>query len=261
MEESIKENEFLQDAGEAEVTQKPAHVNKRRVSTLLKEMWPAYLIEMLVIILGISITLALEEWRDLRKENQLENIYLKNLLADVDADLHSLKDVSASTRKIVSTGNELLEYTRNMRGKEMSYPLVEDGVKAILGRPKFFSSDATFSDLKSSGNLHLLKDIPLKNMLFAYYSQTQGIKELQDAEQLATITLSGNYFLKRFPIAESGNQSVNPRPDDKVKLVTDFEFDNNVLLRVLTRKELLEVYQMADSLAGQLKIALEKKIQ
>src|ERR1700730_3843372 len=35
-----------------------------KVQKLIKEMWPAYLIEIFVIILGISITLALEEWRD-----------------------------------------------------------------------------------------------------------------------------------------------------------------------------------------------------
>jgi hypothetical protein len=260
MEESLKENESLQEAVAKEIAQPTAPHKKRRVSTLLREMWPAYLIEILVIILGISITLALEEWRDQSKENQLENIYLKNLLADVEVDLHSLQEVSASTQKIVTIGNELLEYTRNLRGKDLSSNRVDADVRSILGRPKFFSSDATFSDLKSSGNLHLLKDIPLKNKLFAYYGQTQNIKELQDAEQLATITLSGSYFLKRFPMADSSSLTSNTRPDDADKLLTNFEFENNVLLRVLTRKELLEVYQIADSLAGQLKIELDKKI-
>ena len=35
-----------------------------RFRHLIGEMWPAYLIEIVVIILGISITLALEAWRD-----------------------------------------------------------------------------------------------------------------------------------------------------------------------------------------------------
>jgi hypothetical protein len=56
-----------------------------------------------------------------------------------------------------------------------------------------FSSDATFSDLKSSGNLHLIKDIQLKNLLLPLQSDA-GYQGMQDAEQLATISLSGNYF-------------------------------------------------------------------
>jgi hypothetical protein len=65
------------------------HAKKHRVGTLIKERWPAYLIEVFVIILGITITLS---------------------LARVDSNLQTL-----------------------------------------LGRPDFASSDATFSDLKSSG--------------------------------------------------------------------------------------------------------------
>ena len=261
MEEQIKENESLPEAVETEIVPQPVHQKKRRVTTLVREMWPAYLIEILVIILGISITLALEEWRDLNKEKQLENIYLKNLQADVEVDLQSLKEVISGTQKIVSTGNELLAFTRNQQAKEMSAQQVDQDVKTILGRPKFFSSDATFSDLKSSGNLHLLKDVTLKNMLFAYYSQTQNIKEMQDAEQQATITLSGNYFLKKFPIANSDAPGALSRTTSAKNQLLDFEFDNNVLLRVLTRKELLDDYHTADSLAGNLKIELSEKIE
>jgi len=259
MEENIKENESTLVAGDAEIVQEPAPQKKRGVITLIKEMWPAYLIEMIVIILGISITLALEEWRDRNKENQLEHIYLKNLLADVGVDLQHLKEVSVSTQQIVTTGHGLLTFTRSHKGQEISSVQIDRDVRTILGRPKFFSSNATFSDLKSSGNLHLLKDLRVKNMLFDYYSQTQNIKEMQDAEQLATITLSGGYFLKRFPIAETDSSVKIFRPDDGNKQVFDFEFDNNVLLRVLTREELLDVYHRADSLGGQLQIELERQ--
>jgi hypothetical protein len=103
-----------------------------------------------------------------------------------------------------------------------------------------------------------VKDIQLKNLLFDYYSQTTNIKEMQDAEQLATINLSGPYFLKSFQIDPS-----NPGPvskSDKIKpLLNSFEFNNNVLLRVLNRRELLELYQKTDSLAVRLKTALLDK--
>jgi hypothetical protein len=224
-------------------------------------MWPAYLIEIIVIFLGISITLALEEWRDNRKERKLENIYQKNLLADVEVDMQSLKNVTFSTQNILSSGNELLGFSKNPQDNGISSARVEVDVRAILGRPKFFSSDATFSELKSSGNLHLLKDIQLKNLLFAYYNQTQNIREMQDAEQQATIELSGNYFLKRFPIGESTLNSALTGPDNLSNLLKNFEFENNVILRVSNRKELLEVYQKADSLADHLKIELVRALE
>src|ERR1700722_18201494 len=106
MEESIKENESTADAGAVAIP--PASAKKHSVSALIRDMWPAYLIEIFVIILGISVSLGLEQWRDISKEARLENIYLKNLLADVDVDLQILRDVTASTQKILDSGNELL---------------------------------------------------------------------------------------------------------------------------------------------------------
>jgi hypothetical protein len=258
MEENLQENESA-NTGEAEPEIRPAIPKKKHsVAGLIKNMWPAYLIEIIVIILGISITLALEQWRDNSKEKHLENIYLSNLLADVEVDLANLKAVSASTQRILERGNELLEYVRNPGVKPISDSQINADVRSILGRPKFLSQDATFSDLKSSGNLHLVKDIQLKNLLFDYCSQTTNIKEMQDAEQLATINLSGAYFLKNFQIDPSYPEPVSK--SDKIKpVLNSFEFNNNVLLRVLNRRELLELYQKTDSLADRLKSALLEK--
>jgi type II secretory pathway pseudopilin PulG len=251
MEEKIKESEGATDA-----PVKP-HSKKHRVRTLIREMWPAYLIEVLVIILGISITLALEEWRDNSKEAQLERIYRRNLLGDIETDLQSLKYATENTRQLLEKGGQLLKFVQDPVKNPLSLPQMDAALQSVLGRPNFASGDATFSDLKSSGNLHLIKDIRLKSLLFAYYSQAQTIRAAQDAEQQATIVISGPYFLKRFPLlgnsatapALAGNQELRALP-------TDVEFGNNVFLRVTNREELLTDYQKADSLAIQLKNAL-----
>jgi hypothetical protein len=231
-------------------------IKKNRVKGLIKEMWPAYLIEILVIILGISITLVLEEWRDSSRERRLEQIYLENLLTDVNVDLQSLNYTSAATQKILDRGNELLACIGNPDSKVLSLTQLNTDVRAILGRPNFLSTDATFSDLKSSGNLHLLEDIQLKNLLFAYYNQVQNIKDNQNAEQQATIILAGSYFLKQFSMNDVAGQPQPSGSNALNELPKNIEFSNNVLLRVTNRKELLDLYQKADSLAGQLKQAL-----
>jgi hypothetical protein len=261
MEETFKEEEALPAEGQTEPGQTRLAGKKHRLASLVKEMWPAYLIEIIVIILGISITLALEEWRDHSRENDLENIYLKNLQTDIEVDVRSLKFVKERSLQIINQGNELLAFTRNPQAKEITPGRVEADVRSILARPKFLSSDATFSDLKSSGNLHLLKDIQLKNMLFDYYGHTESIREIQDAEQQATINLSGSYFLKRFPLADSSALSTFTGPNELSDLLKNFEFENNVLLRILTRKELIEAYQTTDSLAGKLLTELGRKVE
>lgn len=253
MEENIKQqNEPVQDATPTEAITYKAPVKGNRVSVLIREMWPAYLIEVFVIILGISVTLAMEKWRDNSKEERLERIYQKNLLTDIEVDNKSLAYTITNTQQLLARGNELLSDD----GNTLSPEKVDADVKAILGRPDFRSSDATFSDLKNSGNLHLLKDIDLKNSLFAYYSATQNIKELQDAEQLATINISGPFFLKRFQMDNSTRQGASTASGNYGDLLKSIEFRNNVLLRVNNRQELLVQYQNTCVLYSQVKKAL-----
>jgi hypothetical protein len=256
MEEKIKEG------GEGVTSAGPAgRQKKRKVLKLIEEMWPAYLIEIFVIILGISITLALEEWRDKSKESELAAIYQKNLLADVDVDLASLKHVEQKTTELVSKGDELLDFIKNPSVNILTSGRADSDIRAIIGRTKFISSDASFSDLKNSGNLHLLDDIQLKNLLFAYYSLAQNIKETQDAEQQATIIISGPYFLKHFPLSGGAGPQPVMDPQQLQALARDVEFGNNVLLRVENRKELLEDYKMADSLGRRLREVLMEKVK
>src|SRR6185503_1386772 len=244
MEESIRKKE------------QPSASNARRkenkVLHLIREMWPAYVIEVLVIILGISITVSIEKWRDDRKEQQIEKVYLQNLASNISTDKNLLVSVIRGTEKIIYKGNELMLFLQNPKGSPIAANEISEDVRAILDRPKFQSNDATFSDLKSSGNLHLIQDIKLKNILFSYYTTTAAIKELQDAEQMATINISGPFFLKRFSLAEPENASQNRVIKNNQNLLASVEFKNNVSLRIENRRELLSLYKDAINLSKQL---------
>jgi hypothetical protein len=86
-------------------------------------------------------------------------------------------------------------------------------------------------------NLHLIKDVDLKWLLFAYYNQVQVIKEVQDAEQQATITLVGPYFLQRFPMDDGpGQPPLRQKGEEPNALAKDFEFRNLVFLRLRTAR-------------------------
>jgi len=232
---------------------------KNKVAELLVEMWPAYLIEILVIIVGIWITFAVEQWRDNGKEAQLEKVYQKNLLADINADLLSLKYSVDNTQILLKQGNELLQFIKDPQANAVSPAKADSDLQVILSRPKFITADATFSDLKNSGNLHLLSDIHLKNLLFSYYSMAQNIKEAQDAEQQATIIITGPYFFKHFAMGNIGNHGINVQ--QLKSLANDAEFGNNLLLRLHNRSELLDGYHKADSLAIEVKKVLEEQIK
>jgi|SRR5450432_1224903 len=258
MEESLKKQEsetehLTQDTDASTATEKENILPQRhkyRVAKLIKEMWPAYLIEIIVIILGITITLALEAWRDKMNEREIEHIYIQNLIADLHTDQADIKATIARTDSILFACKRLINYLNNETLHPISKQEVLSDVQKILGRPKFLSSDVTFSNLKGSGNLAIIHDIELKNALFSFYNETQHIKENQNAEQQTVIVISGNYFLKNFPLGSNSDQMVS--------IPTDFEFRNHVLLRFENRNELMQLYKNAGKIAGQLETLLEK---
>lgn len=239
MEERIKEME-----------KKPQKRN--RVLHLLGEMWPAYLIEVVVIIVGITITLALEEWRDKGKEADLEKVYLANLAADIEGDLQSLHYAATETDTLIARGEDIRRFEQDPEGHPLTGERLNENVRKLLDRPNFLSHDATFSDLKSSGNLHLIKDIKLKGLLFSYYSQVDNILRIQAAEQHATIDLIAPFFLKWFSMDPSLEAPILKNPGGIKALPSNIEFRNQVGARVAMRRELQNMYRKGDSLASKL---------
>lgn len=231
---------------------------KNRVMHLLGEMWPAYLIEVVVIIVGISITLVLEEWRDKSKEGELEKVYLSNLAGDIEADLQSLHYAASNTDTLMAAGEEIREFERDPEGHALTGFRLNQDVRKLLDRPNFLSNDATFSDLKSSGNLHLVKDITLKSLLFSYYSKAENIHRIQDAEQAATINLIAGYFLKWFSMDPSLEAPILQNPGGIKALAGNVEFRNQVGARVAMRRELQEQYAQENALAEKLQKLLRK---
>jgi hypothetical protein len=105
----------------------------------------------------------------------------------------------------------------------------------------------------------IIKNITLKALLFAYYSKAENTRRIQEAEQHATIELSGRYFLQWFAVDGSDDSPIFRNAGGIKSLATNAEFRNQVALRVSTREELLTLYTETDSLAVRLLEALRRK--
>ena len=79
--------------------------------------------------------------------------------------------------------------------------------------------------------------------------------------KLYTIVLSGNYFLKLFSMDDKIVHEDTGSTTGLQALSNSAEFDNQVLLRVSNRKELLSVYKNAKTLGSEVKEELKQKIE
>ncbi|WP_460949500.1 hypothetical protein [Spirosoma daeguense] len=226
-----------------------------KIIKLLRTDWPEYVVEIIVIIFSITISFAFDEWKDQRQKKETEQTYLKGLYSDIQADMNQLQEIIAETQLVVQKARHLSEL--NTQPPSVTYSNFVEDVRFVFKRPRFISEDATFADLKSTGNMQVISDFSLKRSLFDYYRKYETIVQVETAELETTNTIVGPYILKRLPLAKPRN-SVSRT--EWLSIPNDIEFQNAMLVRHATREELLRDYQETIKLGRQILTSIKLQL-
>ena len=214
------------------------HKPGNKIVTLLREKWPEYVIEILVIILSITISVALDEWKETQRKQETEQIYLRGLGSDIATDIEQLGEVITETQLIVRKTQALLKSDNQSYQQVANRTAFFDDVRFIMKRPRFVAENATFADLTSTGNMQLLTNTALKRALFDYYKDYESTVQVENAELDAVTTVIAPYLINQVPLVGDG-----VLPGEANAFVNRIEFKNMVFLRDTNRQELLSNYQ------------------
>jgi len=131
--------------------------------------------ETLVVVLGVLIALGLNDYWILRQEKSLELEYLKRIQADIGVDIELIDQFGKRLleRKIQA----LNAIAPIVRGKAPVPEDVESFLRNVslggLGgaSPTNWTTNTTFADLKSTGNLRLIRNSDLRRKISRYYKE------------------------------------------------------------------------------------------
>ena len=157
-----------------------------------------YALDFIVVFLGISVSFGLNNLNEKRKDRVSEKNYYENLLEDARQDLSNLENQIMVCKQRLDASNEILILVQNNSSiKE----IVSNSFNAIRQMSNHFKPiDATYEDLKSSGNLKLIQDNSLKNEILNYYSYLTGVTEtISNGSQFAT-----NIFIEKKNFIKAG---------------------------------------------------------
>ena len=131
--------------------------------------------ETLVVILGVLIALGLNDYWMLRGEKILEIEYLRRLQGDLGSDIELIDQF----------GKRLLE--RKMKALDTIAPIVRgnapipEDTESLLrnvsmgalggASPTNWTTSTTFEDLRSTGNLRLIRNAELRRKISRYYEE------------------------------------------------------------------------------------------
>ena len=139
----------------------------KRILSILKEKWPEYILEILVITIGILGAFALNNWNEQKKDNIRKTLLLNALTQEFESNLSQLNQVIYYDELVSVNSLRLLL----LEEKDMDL-MPEDTMRFLLQNSSWiWTFDSRSGALRSgisSGDIHLIQNDSLVNLLFSW---------------------------------------------------------------------------------------------
>jgi len=145
-----------------------------------KSNWKYYIIELLVVFVGVTAGFLLNTWRQENAKLELEQKYLTSFYNDVTFDEKNLDSLIINSQMKADTLMKILKES-GVKDIPLSKELAQKIVREIISIEWFSPSNDTYEDIKNSGNLNLIAEFKLKEKISSYY---KFLIEVKNIEQL-----------------------------------------------------------------------------
>jgi hypothetical protein len=152
----------------------------KRLLTTLAQKWPEYLLEMLVITIGILGAFLLNNWNEDLKLKKTANLHLEVLKDNLEDDLIELKQLDSIMDEILASGNELMA---QFKGEVPIDQTIYENLTVLIMEYTFIPQSTGINSLKNSGSITILND-ELQQQISQYYNSCDKVKERDDISNL-----------------------------------------------------------------------------
>ncbi|WP_420316983.1 DUF6090 family protein [Ekhidna sp.] len=184
----------------------------KRILTTLSQKWPEYLLEILVITIGILGAFALNNWNEENKNERLEVAYLNDVHVEFETNKKQFQE-------ILATYTEQFELADSIR---KMFPITNENWNAIFEiydkvflPASFDPSNSSIDALIYSGKIDLVRNDSLKKSLLVWNDQFEDYKEEENNLQ------DWWPFYQEFYLSEPAlhsHRAVKYEVSDKVKI-------------------------------------------
>ena len=144
----------------------------RTARSLLWRRWPEFVIEFILIIVGILTALAIDGWVQDRKDGRTEIAYLELLRDDLVQIEGQLQDYVDFETGILEDGVALF-HALDSSNSERDPLQIQAGISRLGARKTLQIVSAAFTDLQSTGNLQVIRDRGLRQQIVGYFFQAE----------------------------------------------------------------------------------------
>ena len=173
----------------------------RRISAHIRgENWSAVVLDLLVVVVGLFLGLQIDTWWEGQKEARIESTYLQEIREDFELNKSSLHEQIRRAEHIIRSMIVLHEQSTLV---EPSLSIVELNEKfsSIHHMPAFVIATRAYVNLTGSGDLKLLRNRRLKNLLAAYYAAADLTAIVQSTHEMELVQTFQPYIIDNLDYA------------------------------------------------------------
>ncbi len=216
---------------------------KKLIATL-KEKWAEYILEILVITIGIVGAFLLNSWNEKVKANHQQQEIITNLHEEFETNLASLeKQITRLNKKIRACSQ--IQSMVGPSNKIADSIIIDTLIQQLYDNPTWNPSTYVITDLRNSGQLKSLKNEKLKELLHHWEQHYENLKEWYAFEGMTY-----RQFLDFMNVHGSVRNAMfkpafgkSPFPNDNERLFQKPEFENQVGHTLMVTAGLQNIYQ------------------
>lgn len=223
----------------------------KRILHILKEKWPEYILEILVITMGILGAFALNNWNENYKNGQEEKILLLDLKADLEK---TLRDFSGDTLANLNGIHQMRKIESFIREDRPYSTELDTSFGHLSGWRSPYITSSAYQTLKSKG-IEIIHNRALRNDIVNLYDVllTRVTDDYDKAEWVIYESVLIPFYTKKIRRLNEDNLSA-ARPNNFEDLKKNDEFLNILSMCIRMRKAGLGYYREA-------MVELEKTIE
>ncbi|WP_439132471.1 hypothetical protein [Polaribacter sp.] len=211
---------------------------KNRLKMLTQNKFGAYVAyaagEIILVIVGILIALAINEHANSKKKLELRDSYMVQLNDEADQNLKKLIALDNEANRMLNELNTMFQLVLN---KDYKNPKLSTKSFFLVVSKKFYPVMITYENLKFSGEVKLFDDLNIRNAISETYETFNPIEKLEASEQQAIEAYYENFLMPKVKFRNMGGSSEN--------YGKDIYFENMVLTRMTTIAQNKEAYTNA----------------
>jgi hypothetical protein len=215
-----------------------------------------YIPEVIVIFLGISISFWFDEWRDNRKDREIEREILLNMKANLAQDTTVLGGTAEMGESLLRSINKLIVFKKDTEIVD-SVSLLIDMAASYLGCP---TNQTTYEEIKQTGHTSLILNDTLKRAILGHYTSVIPFaKEWAEVDKTHTMTQLIPEMSNYFPVVIDSTGMVSA--SQKVKFLKTPKLKHLLLTNLTYKKEAIKALNFANTNSKRLILRIDKALK